>query len=82
MRYLNCIGKRGNVRKRLPEHEEAEVGAVRVREHNILPVRLLMIKMFSLLQLNPKERSVVIIENLMSPRALIDSIAHVLLRSY
>ena len=38
--------------------------------------------MFSLLQLNPKERSVVIIENLMSPRALIDSIAHVLLRSY
>ena len=30
----------------------------------------------------PKERSVVIIENLMSPRAFIDSIAHMLLRSY
>ena len=79
--YLNCIGKRGNVRKCIPEHEEAEAGAGRVHQHNILPVRYLK-SMFSLLQLNPKERSVVIIENLMSPRALIDSIAHVLLRSY
>ena len=37
---------------------------------------------FSLLQLNPKERSVVICESLNTPRPLIDSLGHVLFRSF